>query len=294
MALNLPLYVETHGLDPGEGVDTFVLIHGYGGSSFSWRYWLPTLAERGHVVLVDLKGFGSAPKPDDDRYAPDHQAELVHRLVLQRDLRRVTLVGHSLGGGVALLAALRLQAEPPSRLHRMVLVAGAAYRQKLPPFVALAHHPLLGRLLMKLLGPRRIVRWVLRTIVHDRSRITVGQIEGYAQPLVSRGAAAALIRSALQIVPDDLDDVIARYRTLDVPALLVWGREDRVVPLAVGERLARELPDATLVVLEACGHLPAEELPDESVGVLRAFLDRTGASRASATDGYRMKEETEP
>jgi pimeloyl-ACP methyl ester carboxylesterase len=275
MALTLPLYVETHGPDPGADVDTFVLIHGYGGSSFTWRYWLPALTARGHVVLVDLKGFGAAPKPDDDRYAPTHQAELVHRLIMQRDLRRVTLVGHSLGGGVALLVALRLTEEATGRLHRLVLVASAAYRQKLPPFVSLARRPRLGKALMKVLGSRWVVRRVLRTIVHDRSRVTTGQVEGYAQPLAGADARAALIRAARHLVPDDIDDVVGRYPTLTVPALLLWGRQDRVVRLAVGERLARDLPDATLVVLDACGHLPPEELPTESIAVLQAFLDRT-------------------
>jgi pimeloyl-ACP methyl ester carboxylesterase len=284
MAVALPLYVEAHGLDPGPDVDTFVLVHGYGGSSFSWRYWLPGLSRRGHVVLVDLKGFGAAPKPDDGRYGPDHQAELVYRLIVQRDLRRITMVGHSLGGGVALLAALRLQSESPSRLVRLVVVAGAAYRQKLPPFVTLAHFPRLSRLLMRLLGPRRIVRRVLRSIMYDPARVSVAQVEGYAPPLGEKGATAALIQAALQIVPDDLDYVVTRYRTLTIPTLLLWGRQDRVVPLAVAERLARDLPDATLVVLESCGHLPAEELPDESVAVLHAFLDRTSdAGRGTST-----------
>lgn len=294
MALNLPLYVETHGHDPAADVDAFVLVHGYGGSSFSWRYWVRPLAARGHVVLVDLKGFGAAPKPDDGRYAPDHQAELVHRLILQRDLRRVTLIGHSLGGGVALLVALRLLDERPPRLARMVLVAGAAYQQRMPPFVKLARHARLSRLLMRLAGPRRIVRRVLRTIVHDPQRITVAQIEGYAHPLETGGAHTALLQSALQIVPEDLGQVVARYPMIDVPALLLWGREDSVVPLTVGERLAQELPDAALVVLDSCGHLPAEEMPDESIAVLQAFLDRTDASRDASAPGRGGREERQP
>jgi pimeloyl-ACP methyl ester carboxylesterase len=290
MAVTLPLHIETHGLAPGDDVDTFVLIHGYGGSSFSWRYWRSALAARGHVVLVDLKGFGDAPRPDDHRYAPADQAELVHRAVLQRDLRRVTLVGHSLGGGIVLLTALRLLDERPSRLARLVLVAGAAYRQKLPPFVSFARRPRLSRLLMRLLGPRRMVRWVLRTIVYDPTRISNAQVEGYARSLAIKGTTTALIQSALQVVPEGLDEVVARYRELDVPALLLWGREDRAVPLSVGERLARDLPDAALAVLERCGHLPAEELPDESIALLQAFLDRTSGRSASSTDAHRAPE----
>jgi pimeloyl-ACP methyl ester carboxylesterase len=273
MTFHLPLHVETRGPAPGEGVDTFVLLHGYGGSSFSWRAWAPALARRGHVVLVDLKGFGSAPKPDDDAYAPGDHAELVHRLILQRDLRRVTLVGHSLGGGVALLTALRLLDDGAHRLQRLVVVAGACLPQRLPPFVALARWPFFPSFLMRVLGARRVVRHVLRSIVHDRTQITRSQVEGYADPLSTREARRALIATALRITPPDMVQVAARYPELDVPALLLWGRQDRVVPLEVGRRLAQLLPRAELVILEACGHLPAEERVDESLEKLEAFLE---------------------
>ncbi|MCG6955182.1 MAG: alpha/beta hydrolase [Gemmatimonadetes bacterium] len=282
MALILPLHVETLGRDPGDGVDTFVLLHGYGGSSFTWRHWLGALSARGHVVLVDLKGFGAAPRPDDGRYSPSDQADLVGRLIAERDLKRLTLVGHSLGGGIALLVALRLMAAGDGRLHRLVLVAGAAYSQRLPPFVSLARHPKLSGLLWLLFGSRRIARRVLQSIVYDPSRVTAQQVEGYARPLSRPGARRALIAAALQVVPDDLEQIVHRYPTLRVPALLLWGRGDPVVPLAVGQRLANDLPDATLVVLDACGHLPPEELPNESLAALEEFLDRTERSDGAA------------
>lgn len=269
---DLPLHVETRGRAPGDG-DTFVLLHGYGASSFSWRTWVPSLAARGHVVLVDLKGFGRAPRPDDDRYGPADQAALVHRLVLDRDLRDVTLVGHSLGGGVALITALRLLEEHPLRLRRLVIVAGAAYLQRMPPFVALARRPRLSRALLRLLGARFVAREVLRSCVYDVTTVTREQVEGYAEPLRAPHAARGLLRTALRIVPSDLEALTARYREITVPTLLLWGRWDRVVPLSVGRRLARTLPDGRLVVLEACGHVPAEERPEASLQILEAFLD---------------------
>jgi pimeloyl-ACP methyl ester carboxylesterase len=223
-----------------------------------------------------MKGFGSAPKPDDGSYSPRDHAELIHRLILQRDLRRVTLVGHSLGGGVALLTALSLLDDGTGRLHRMVIVAGAAYRQRLPPFVTLARHRRLSTALMRCLGARRMVRFVLRTIVHRPKDVTRHQVEGYADPLSTHEARAALIATALQIQPPDLEATTRRYPEIDVPALLLWGRHDRVVPLSVGESLVRALPQGHLVVLEECGHLPAEELPDESLKVLGAFLEGDG------------------
>jgi pimeloyl-ACP methyl ester carboxylesterase len=269
---SLPLHVEVSGLEPGPAVETFLLIHGYAASAFTWRYWGPRLATRGHVVALDLKGFGRAPKPADRLYGPQHQAELVHRLIEERDLRRVTMVGHSLGGGVALLTALRLAEAGGRRLDRMVIVSGAAYDQRLPPFVRMAAYPRLSSLLFSALGSERVVRTVLARIVHDPSRVEESQVRGYADPLSSAAAVRALLATARQIRPPDLDAITARYRELDVPTLLIWGRGDRVVPLAIGDRLARELPDARLHVLERCGHLPPEEVPAESYALLEEFL----------------------
>lgn len=270
----LPIHVERSGRDPGE-VPTFLLIHGYGASSFTWRYWAPALADIGHVVQIDMKGFGRSPKPDDGRYAPSDQAELVERIIAAEDLSDVTVVGHSLGGGVALLTALRLLDTGSTRLQRLVIVAGAAYEQRLPPFVALAERPRLGAALFRLAGARLVVGGVLRSIVHDRRTVSEEQILGYADPLRSEAAVRVLMDVARQIVPPDLPALTRRYAEITLPTLLLWGRGDRVVPLGVGERLAREMPEARLHVLEACGHLPAEECPDESFSVLAQFLADT-------------------
>lgn len=268
----LPLWVESSGPPPGPGVETFLLLHGYGGSMFTWRHWAPRLARRGHVVRIDLKGHGRAPKPPDGRYAPADHAELVHALIERHDLGTLTLIGHSLGGGVALLVALRLIERERSRLRRIVLVASAAYEQRLPPVVWFARYPRLMSMLLRAIGPELVVGAVLRSIVYDPSRVEEEQVRAYAEPLASPAAVRALCDAALRIVPRGLDRLTARYRELDVPALLLWGRHDRVVPLEVGERLARELPNARLHVLERCGHLPPEELPDESYAVLERFL----------------------
>jgi pimeloyl-ACP methyl ester carboxylesterase len=225
------------------------------------------------VVAVDLKGSGRAPKPDDELYGPEHQAELVLRLIEERSLGRLTLVGHSLGGGVTLLTALELAGREPGRLERLVIVAGAAYDQRMPPFVRLADYPRLSGALFRAMGARRVVRMVLEQIVHDPARIDQQTVQGYAMQLDSADAVRCLIASARQIRPRGLDAIIARYPTLDIPTLLLWGRGDPVVPLSVGQRLAKDLPRARLVVLDRCGHLPAEELPDESYAVLERFLD---------------------
>jgi len=270
--LDLPLHVETHGLDPEPGVDVVLLLHGYGCSSYTWRYWVPHLAKRAHVVLVDMKGFGSAPKPDDGRYTAEDQGELIYRLILQRGLTNLTLVGHSFGGAVSLLVALRLNDEGGGRLLRLVLVSSAAYPQPLPPFVRLARYPRLCHIALRLIGAKRLIRFVLRSIVFDPEAVHESQVLAYADPLATPEGRRASLDAARQIVPENAETITARFREIACPTLLIWGRHDRVVPLWVGERLKAEMPSARLHVFDHCGHVPQEELPEETWERLAAFV----------------------
>lgn len=282
---DLPLYVtevvpdaETEGgvLDTESGArqaETFLLVHGYAASSFTWHRWRGPLARRGRVIQVDLKGFGRAPKPDDGRYRPRDLVDLLIELIRELDLSRLTLVGHSLGGGLSLLTSLRLLDAGEPRLSRLGLVAAPAYRQKLPPFVTLSKAPGLSEGFARILGANVIVNQVLRTIVHDPGTITEEQIREYAVGLESEGGIRAAMDVGRSIVPEDLDQLAARYPEIELPTFLLWGDHDPVVPLWVGERLAQELPRAALTVLPACGHVPPEEKPDESLHAFESFLD---------------------
>jgi pimeloyl-ACP methyl ester carboxylesterase len=263
-----PLYVER----VGRG-DPLILLHGFGASRVTWRHWVPELARRFTVYLVDLRGFGSAKKVDPPRYSPADMTDDVVGMILALDLHNVTLIGHSIGGGIALLSTLRLRdLGQGDRIRRIVSVAGIAYPQRFPYYVQKLQSPL-WQVLLQLLPMRGIIRKALESIVYDPSVVTARQVEDYARPLRSWSAKKAAVACALQLIPADLDDIIARYPTIDVPTLLLWGRQDPVVPLAIGERLAKELPDARLVVLERCGHLPSEEMPRESLAVVMGFLE---------------------
>ena len=281
----LPLYVtevdrESLADDREDGEDrygaedeTFLLVHGYAASSYTWHRWREPLARRGRVIQVDLKGFGRAPKPDDGRYTTSDLADLLVEFIRSLDLTRLTLVGHSLGGGLSLLTTLRLMDAGESRLARLGLVAAPAYPQKLPPFVALSKTPSVSETFARLLGPTVIVNKVLRTIVYDTSMITDEQVREYAVGLGAEGGIRAAMDVGRNIVPDNLDELAQRYGEIETPTFLLWGDHDSVIPLWVGERLAEEMPNATLTVLAECGHVPPEETPEESLAAFEAFLD---------------------
>jgi len=166
-----------------------------------------------------------------------------------------------------------LDAGHSDRVKGMVLVASAAMPQNLPRFIGLARLPVFGVVTLGSVPPRHLVRWVLKQIVYDRAVVTSDWVEGYAMPLATPDARYGVLATARAIIPPDVEEIVRRFPDLDVPALLLWGRHDHVVPLWVGERLAASLPRATLKVLDDCGHMPAEELPDASLELVTRFLE---------------------
>lgn len=267
----LPLSVRR--VDEGQvSTRAFVLVHGFGGSAFTWRDWAPRLGSVAPTYTVDLTGFGDAPKPPDAPYQPESQADTLVALIDEIGATSVTLVGHSMGGGIALFTALKLAASRGVTVDALVLIGAAAYRQRLPPFVALSRRPRLSTALVRAIGARRIINATLRSIVYDPSSVSRDQIEAYARPLESDEGLLAAMASGRNILPANIDEVSSRYRTLDMPVLCLWGDHDRVIPLWVGQRLAEEIPGARLVVLPRCGHVPPEERPVESLDVVENFL----------------------
>ena len=260
------LYFEEYG--SGEPI---LLIHGFGASSYSWRYLVPELSKRHRVVLVDLKGFGRSPKPMDEAYSIHDQVRLVSNFIRDRDLAGMTLAGHSYGGGVALLLAMALSGDARYAPRRLILVDNVAFRQRLPFFVRLLQSPA-GALVVATLPNTFLVRNILELAYYDDSRIPPEAVAAYAQALDSRGGRHALVRTAERIMPPDIDALPAGYGKLSVPTLILWGREDEIVPLAIGERLHRAIPQSKLVVVDRCGHIPHEECPEAAIPAVLEFM----------------------
>jgi pimeloyl-ACP methyl ester carboxylesterase len=271
-----------HFRDTAPGADphrrTLLLIHGFGASGFTWRNWEGALARFGRIVNVDLVGFGDSPAPEDWEYTPAAQAREVVALVRELGLEDVVIMGHSLGGGVALLTSLGLQAEGNSPITGQILVAGMAYLQRLPRFVGYASSNRLAQVLFDVIPKRKIIELALISAQAPGTPILEEQLEGYARPFFRREVRRATIRAATRLIPADMDSVVARYPTLSVPTLLLWGALDPVIPLWVGERLSRELPQARLEVLEGCGHLPQDERPKASLARVLAFLEEISSA----------------
>ena len=263
-----------HYQEEGTGPTPIVFLHGFAASLVTWhdirRMFAP---ERYRLFLLDLKGAGLSSKPQDRLYGPTTQAAIVAAFLEEHKLNGVVLVGHSFGGAVALLTSLKSLAKGEwGRIGRLILIDCAVYPQKIPRFIGYLRIPLLGHLLLKAIPVRFGVRLMLNRIFRNKRAITPERIERYAS-CFGKESAYPLIQGARQLLPPDSAELVRRYREIDLPTLIIWGREDPLISLDQGVRLQGELPHARLAVLENCGHNPQEEWRAETFAVIREFLE---------------------
>lgn len=268
--LPVGLYAE----ERGHG-DPVVLLHGLGGSTYSWRYIAPLLARSHRVIAIDLKGFGRSDKAFDTAYGAADQARLIADFVRGRGLSNVTLAGHSFGGVVALLTAMELRRRDPGRLRRLVLIDAPALPQELTPLVRLMQQPVLPYALLTAIPAGVMTSLALLSGSGQRFErdYTAGDAAAYAEPFYDAAARHAYIQTSRQIAPAlSARELVAAYRQVKLPTLLVWCTRDTVVPLSTGQALARILPRARLEQIEGCDHAPTDEAPLALAGHLSRFL----------------------
>ncbi|HKO42829.1 MAG TPA: alpha/beta hydrolase [Pyrinomonadaceae bacterium] len=261
------LYYETYG--SGEPM---VFLHGLGASIYTWRKVKDPLAAGNKLFLIDLKGFGKSPKPRDDRYSSLDQADLIYDFILENDLKNLTVVGNSYGGAISLLLAIRLCAENPNRLSKLVLIDSAGYNKLIPWYVTLLRIPILGWLMVHLASNKTLAKTVLEESYYNDQLITDADVEAYAEPLGMENGKYALLKAAKQAIPSDFEGWIAKYPTISVPTLILWGEYDTVIPVEIGEMLDAAIPCSKLTIIPNTGHIPQEETPTPTIELIKDFL----------------------
>ncbi|MBE7518543.1 MAG: alpha/beta fold hydrolase [Thermoflexaceae bacterium] len=275
-----------HYIDRGAG-PALVLIHGLGGSTFSWRESIPALADRHRVVALDLPGLGFSERMPVWPLSLDQQARRVTRLMGSLGIDRATIVGHSMGGGIA----ARLAAQFPARAEKLVLVASVDPGAGEWLSGALTRGPVLAAV-RAALGIPSVVRFAtrqgLRACVADPAFVTPEVLRGYADPLLLPGTAACFTRLVQDIRYEHPLDLAG----LSVPALVISAEADPGFPPDAGGRVAAAIPGARHVVVPGAGHLVAEEQPAVFLAHLREFLaggasqaPRRGRRKATAATG---------
>ena len=266
---SIKLYKEVYGTG-----DPILCLHGLGASIFSWRHFIAPFSQNNKLILVDFKGCGKSPKPKDTHYSIEDHTEEIYRIIIEENLTNLTLVGNSLGGAIALLLAIRLSEQDPSRLSRLILIDSAGDKNYLPGHLRLVRS-ILGALVIYLSPVQLAAKMALRMCYYDKTKISRQDVAAYADAIASRGGRHALLQTARQCIPPNADELIAKVKTISVPTFILWGREDGIIPLKVGELLHQAIPNSVLEVIERCGHIPQEEKPDEAIARISNFLATT-------------------
>lgn len=262
--------------------DPVLMIHGLGGWAENWRDVMPAVAESGRrAIAVDLPGFGQSERPRRSRYFdPDEPfyAPFVFALLDGLGIRRAHLAGHSFGGAVAYTAAVWC----PERVRSLTLVAPGGLARELIRELRLLTLPGMG-VLTRLRRSPAVTRQILYSCFHDPARCpetVVAEAIRYGAP--AAGEMVRALRSTVSFRRGVRDEIrlpwiakAERYRGL---TLVVWGREDRIVPVSLAEEARQLAPHADVRLIPSCGHLVMVERPQEFVSAFVPFLDRASAA----------------
>ncbi len=269
--------------DEGDGSPCLVLLHGFSANRASWAMVAPALAERYRVLVPDRPGWGDSPLPPGDQARrraldPAGEAAMWLQLADRLDLGPLVLVGHSAGGAVAAEVALAA----PDRVVGLVLIdaAIAAILEPPPGFLALARRPGLNaraRQLTAAVVPRTWRRFL--TMTHQDPTSVHPEILAAYQATVGTPAWVETVWEAARLA--EAGDLHERVGQLQVPTLVLTGRNDRVVPPGVADHLADKIPGAKLVLVGEAGHNPHEERPAEVVAAVAPFLTQVTPALAS-------------
>jgi len=258
-----------------------VFVHGLGGCWQNWLENLPAMAARGHrAIAFDLPGFGSSPMPGGPISIPRY-GELVGELCAELEVDSCTLVGNSMGGFIAAEAAVG----EPAWLERLVLVSSAGISHatmRRAPVIASARLSLLTNPLLRRLGVGAMRRPGFRDLAFGKimrhpDALPRELLVEFATPIGSPGFVPAVAA----LTGYDLLDRLGRVR---VPTLVVWGRDDLVVPARDAAGFLDRIPDSRLVVFADCGHVPMAERPTRFNRLLAGFCERR-AGRPPEAEG---------
>jgi pimeloyl-ACP methyl ester carboxylesterase len=260
-------------LDVGQG-QPVILIHGFGGSMWQWEHQQTPLSSQVRLITPDLIGSGLSDKPDIE-YLPEQMLEYFVGFMDALQTRQATLVGNSMGAGLAIGMALA----HPARVSQLILIDGlpANVRDKLTsPSIKRALNTTAPSWIVSFgnwLFGGFMIESILREIVHDPALLTPTVIERSNRNRQRPGLIAPTM-SARDNLPLWEAGFAKRIGEITQPTLILWGEEDRVFPIGVGEELQRTIKGSSLVRIPQAGHIPQWERPDLVNQAMIDFLGR--------------------
>jgi pimeloyl-ACP methyl ester carboxylesterase len=263
--------MQVHFRDEGMASDSvpLVLIHGTGASLHTWEGWVKTLKANHRIIIFDLPAYGLTGPNKTGDYSQDYYVDFVDKLLTKLSVEKCVLGGNSLGGGITWAYALA----HPERVEKMILVDAGGYpmvSKSVPIAFQLARLPVLNKL-FQYVTPRSIIEKSVYNVYVNDERITEELIDRYYNLALREGNRKAFIDRMRTSVKNDK---YLKIKELKMPTLIIWGKQDELIPITVGEQFHQDLENDTMVVFKDLGHTPMEEDPERTVKVLIDFLKK--------------------
>lgn len=255
-----------------QGAETVLLVHGFGADKSTWLWFARTLTERYHVIIVDLPGFGASERPHGS-YDVGTQTERLAAFVDALGIRRLHLAGHSMGGHIAALYAARY----PDKVSSLALIANAGV-------TAPRRSPFFQRLEEQGDNPLLVDSEPQFDELLDWLFVAPPQLPEHLHQFLAQRAVAdsAHQRQVFEHLHDRYLPLEPELPRIDAPTLLLWGEQDRIIDVSSIEAMKPLLKDASVVIIQGCGHAPILERPEESAADYLKFIDQASLQAAQA------------
>ncbi|MEM7640533.1 MAG: alpha/beta hydrolase, partial [Pseudomonadota bacterium] len=263
--------LKVHFTDTGpQDRSAIVLVHGFSASLHTWEAWKTDLELDYRIITLDLPGHGLSRADDPVDATIDRFVEVVHAVTQRLEVDRFTLAGSSMGGNTAWQYAL----QHPETLDGLILVAASGWPEEEgegddSPFIFTVLSNPIGRAVLKDLDMTSMTRSGLESSYSDPALVTDELVERFVALSRAPGHRATL----LSIMTGDR--VFATPETLSpisVPTLLMWGREDNLVPVSGAQKFADAIEGSQVIIYDGIGHIPQEEVPAQSIADIRSFM----------------------
>ena len=264
--MNTKIHVRDEGSGP-----VLLMIHGFAASLHTWDACAEALKKQYRVVRFDMPPFGlSGPVRDQQgRLVRMNQAlyrEIVLGVMNAMGIDKATLIGNSMGG----LLSWDMAAEHPDRVEAIVLSDAVGFTQRLPIYVRLFTFKALN-LLAPYSLPTPVLEMAIRDVYGDKSRIKPAMIQLYLDLFMQKANRSGI--GKMIHVLSDMSFGNERLKNICCPALVVWGEQDRWVPISSAHKFVKEIPNAQLATYPGVGHIPMEEVPELFIRDVSAFLN---------------------
>ncbi len=244
--------MDIHLIETGSGEENFILLHGFGASTYSWRKIMPELSQMGTVIAYDRPGFGLTERVVDvtpypvNPYSLEYQADLLIKIMDEKGIASATLVGNSAGGTVAIYTAERYS----ERVSRLILVDPAVFNESTRPgwvnfAFRLPQIDRLGPVFVRSIRERGLE--LLKMAWYDEQKITDQDLENYQLPLKVDNWDIGLWEFTKSNGQIDISQYLAE---LNLPVLVISGREDQLIPVEDSIKVAEEIPNAEILSLK--------------------------------------------